>query len=223
MAALVLVIGNRNYSSWSLRPWLALRAAGLAVAVERIALYQPGFEEKLRRFSATGLVPVLVEDGTAIWESLAICERVAELAPAAGLWPDDPVRRAVARAVATEIHGGFTAIRQALPMNFRACARRRPVLGDDVLRQIARVEEIWTGCRRKCLAEGAPGPFLFGAFGIADAMWAPVVSRFHTYRIELSPLARDYADAVLALPAMREWGAGAVAESETMPEADALL
>ena len=125
MAALVLVIGNRNYSSWSLRPWLALRAAGLDFAVERIALYQPGFEEKLRRFSATGLVPVLVEDGTAIWESLAICERVAELAPAAGLWPDDPVRRAVARAVATEIHGGFTAIRQALPMNFRAGARRR--------------------------------------------------------------------------------------------------
>ncbi|MFM8408908.1 MAG: glutathione S-transferase family protein [Alphaproteobacteria bacterium] len=214
-----LVVGNRCYSSWSLRPWLALRVAGVDFDVERVALYRPESAEALRRLSPTGLVPVLLEDGVATWESLAICERAAELAPRAGLWPDDPLRRSVARSVATEMHGGFAAIRQFLPMNLRARAARTPTLPEDVRRQVARVEEIWAACRR----EAVGGPFLFGRFGIADAMWAPVVTRFHTYRIGLSPVAREYSEAVLALPAMRDWTDAASAESERMPEVDALL
>ncbi len=214
-----LVIGNRCYSSWSLRPWLALRVAGVDFEVERVALYRPESAERLRRLSPTGFVPVLIEGDVATWESLAICERAAELAPGAGLWPDDPVRRTVARSVATEMHGGFAAIRQFLPMNLRGRARRAPSLPDEVRTQVDRVVETWTSCRSR--ASG--GPFLFGRFGIADAMWAPVATRFHTYRVELPPVARDWCEAVLALPAMREWTEAALAETERMPETDALL
>jgi glutathione S-transferase len=193
--------------------------AGIDFDVERVALYRPESAERLRRLSPTGLVPVLVEDEITTWESLAICERAAELAPAAGLWPDDPARRTVARSVATEMHGGFAAIRQFLPMNLRGRARRAPALPEDVRRQVERVVEIWTNCRAKAVG----GPFLFGRFGVADAMWAPVAARFHGYRIDLPPVARAWCDAVLALPEMREWTEAALAETERMLETDALL
>ncbi|MBU6281348.1 glutathione S-transferase family protein [bacterium] len=219
MARPKLVIGNRCYSSWSLRPWLALRVAGVDFEVERVALYRPESAERLRTLSPTGLVPVLIEGDVTTWESLAICERAAELAPGAGLWPEDPMQRTVARSVATEMHGGFAAIRQFLPMNLRSRARRAPSLPEEVRRQVDRVVETWTSC----LGRASGGPFLFGRFGIADAMWAPVATRFHTYRIELPQVARDWCDAVLALPAMREWTEAALAETERMPETDALL
>ena len=219
MARPKLVIGNRCYSSWSLRPWLALRVAGIDFEVERIPLFRPGSAERLGGISPTGLVPVLIEDGVATWESLAICERAAELAPSAGLWPEDPLRRTVARSVATEMHGGFGAIRRFLPMNLRGRARRTPALPGDVRREVDHVIETWTACRSR--ASG--GPFLFGRFGVADAMWAPVATRFHTYRIDLPPVARDWSEAMLGLPAMREWTEAALDETERMPETDALL
>jgi glutathione S-transferase len=220
MSSLTLVIGNWNYSSWSLRPWIALRMSGLEFAVERIPLYVPGAKERILAHSASGHVPLLREGGTVIWESLAICERVAELAPGAGLWPAHAPTRAIARAVATEMHGGFSAVRMTLQMNFRARAARTPALSDEVREQIGRIEEIWTSCRQH---HGATGPYLFGGFTIADAMYAPVVSRFHTYGIRLGPVAQAYADAVWATPAMQEWGAHAATEPERMTATDALL
>jgi glutathione S-transferase len=220
VASLTLVIGNWNYSSWSLRPWIALRQSGLDFAVERIPLYAAGTKERILAHSGAGLVPVLHEGDTPIWESLAICERVAELAPGARLWPAHALTRAVARSVATEMHGGFPAVRATLPMNFRARAPRTPSLSEDARAQIRRIEEIWTSCRQRF---GAMGPFLFGGFTIADAMYAPVVSRFRTYGVALGPLAQAYADAIWATPAMQEWGTQAAQETERMPETDALL
>lgn len=220
MARLELVIGNRNYSSWSLRPWLALRASGLPFEVVRIPLYREGSAAELQRVSPTGLVPVLREGDLVTWESLAICERVAELAPDAGLWPADPAVRAVARSVATEMHGGFARVREAMPMNFRGRARRTPPLDDATRAQIARIDRVWSNCRAR---HGAAGPWLFGPFTIADAMYAPVVSRFRTYGIDLSPPAREYADAAFDSPAMREWGEEAAREVERMEETDRLL
>lgn len=220
MSQLTLVIGNRNYSSWSLRPWLALRMSGLAFAVERIPLYRDDSKARIFAHSAAGLVPVLHDGATTVWESLAICEHVAELAPRAGLWPDDRATRAVARAVATEMHGGFPAIRATLPMNFRARAKRTPSLSDVVRAQIARVESLWTESRQR---HGATGPFLFGRFTIADAMYAPVVSRFRTYAVPLGPVAQAYADAVWAMDAMQEWGAEARAETERIEATERAL
>lgn len=220
MEPLVLVIGNRNYSSWSLRPWLALRVSGLPFEVVRIPLYLEGSRDQLRGQSPTGLVPVLREGEVVVWESLAICERVAELAPDARLWPADPTARAVARSIATEMHGGFQRIRETLPMNFRGRARRCPPLDDATRVQVARVDSLWTLCRSRY---GSGGPWLFGHFTIADAMYAPVVSRFRTYGVDLSSPARDYADACFDSPAMREWGDEAAREVERMEEIDRLL
>lgn len=220
MSTLALVIGNKKYSSWSLRPWILLRHAGATFEEIRIPLYRPESKEQILRYSPSGKVPLLIDGEVRVWESLAICEYVAELAPRAGLWPDDAATRARARSVATEMHGGFPAVRQALPMNFRARAKRTPALADEVRAQIARIEALWSGCRQRA---GVSGPFLFGRFTIADAMYAPVVSRFRTYGIALAPAAQAYADAVSALPAMQEWGEHAAKEVERMPDTDRLL
>ena len=209
MPAATLVIGNYRYSSWSLRAWIALRMAGIDFQVERIALYQPDSKAGILKHSAAGTVPILKRDGLVLSESLAICEYAAELALEARLWPADRDTRAQARSVATEMHGGFPAVRQSLPMNFGRRAKRMPTLGDDARAQVARIESLWTGCRQRF---GRGGPFLFGHFTVADAMYAPVVSRFHTYGVPLGPDARAYADAVWALPAMQEWGAEAARE-----------
>jgi glutathione S-transferase len=220
MSTLTLVIGNYNYSSWSLRPWLALEMSGLRFEVERIALYQPESKARLLAHSKAGLVPVLKHADLVVWESLAICEYVAELAPRAGLWPDDLATRAEARAVATEMHGGFPAVRQTLPMHICGRAKRTPALTDDARAQIARIETLWTECRQR---HAAKGPFLFGRFSIADAMYAPVTTRFRTYGIRLAPEAQAYAEMIWALPPMQKWAEQAARETERMPATDKLL
>jgi glutathione S-transferase len=206
--ALTLVIGNKNYSSWSLRPWLALRQAGLAFDEVVIPLYQQGSKAALLQHSPAGKVPVLVHDGRAVWDSLAIMEYLAETFPTARLWPEDAQERALARSISAEMHAGFAALRAGMSMNLREHlpGRKR---SDAVAADIARVTAIWRDCRTR---SGGRGPFLFGAFSIADAMYAPVATRFRTYGVELDPTCQAYADAILALPAFLEWQAAAQRE-----------
>lgn len=208
MSGLTLVIGNKNYSSWSLRPWLALRQAGAAFTEEFIGLRQPGTRARILAYSGAGRVPVLVDGEVTVWESLAICEYVADLFPAAGLWPDERGARAICRAVATEMHGGFAALRETLPMDYRA-SLPLPALGEAVQDDIARIQAVWRMARRQF---GAGGPFLFGRFSVADAMYAPVVTRFNTYGVALDEVGQAYCAAILDLPAMRDWLAAARTE-----------
>ncbi|MEI6557032.1 MAG: glutathione S-transferase family protein [Rhodospirillaceae bacterium] len=212
MAALTLVIGNKAYSSWSLRPWLALRQAGAVFDEVVIPLRQPETRAAILRHSAAGKVPVLHIGGGVVWESLAICEAVAEAFPAAGLWPEDPVARAVARAAASEMHGGFAEVRRAFPMDLKREPAERPV-PDVAASEIARLTSLWCALRRRF---GAGGPFLFGRFTIADAMYAPVCARFDSYRVPLDAVSRDYLEAVLALPAFLDWRQAALAEPWTI-------
>jgi len=207
-----LLIGNRNYSSWSLRPWLALSMAGASFEVERVALREPGSREHILAWSGAGKVPVLRDGPITVWESLAICEYVAERFPEAGLWPRDPATRAWARAVATEMHGGFAALRREMPMNVR---RLQPGLipGPEAAADLERVLHLWAEARS---AHAGGGPFLFGAFGVADAMYAPVVLRLRSYRPAAAerPEVQDYLSAILALAPMQQWMADALAETE---------
>lgn len=214
MSALTLVIGNKNYSSWSLRPWLALKQAGIPFAEERIPLYTPESKQRILARSPSGKVPALHDGELEVWDSLAICEYLAERHPAAGLWPAQAEARAVARAACAEMHAGFPELRGRMPMNLR---RNLPGHGmtPEVAAEIARIVRLWRDCRGRF---GAGGDFLFGGFTIADAFYAPVVLRFQTYGVALDPAARAYADAVLALPALRQWIAKARAESEVIPE-----
>ncbi len=210
MVEFTLIIGNKNYSSWSLRAWLAMAASGAAFDEVRIPLDAPDTRARILEHSSAGRVPVLHDGGLTIWESLAICEHLAERFPGAGLWPADPAARAQARAVACEMHAGFAALRRGMPMNCRARLPgkgRSPAVDAD----IARIAEIWRECRARF---GAGGDFLFGGFGVADAMFAPVASRFTTYAVGLDPVSQAYVDAVLARPAMQAWYAAARAEPE---------
>jgi len=212
MADMTLVIGNRNYSSWSLRPWLAMRVGGLDFAELVIPLDRPDTGARIAEHGPAGRVPVLHHGSVTVWESLAICEYVAEITPGAGLWPDDPAARAVARAVSAEMHAGFGALRAALPMNVRARRPGVPVAAA-VRTDIERIGRLWRDCRDRF---GAGGDYLFGRFSIADAMFAPVASRFRTYDVSLGSVERAYCDAVHALPAMAEWAAAAAAEPWTI-------
>ncbi len=196
-----LVIGNKNYSSWSFRPWLAMKVAGIAFDETVISLEAKDFKARVMAVSGAGKVPVLIAGETRIWESLAILEYVAEKFPAAALWPKDEGARAHARAIAAEMHAGFMPLRRLLPMNVWRPVKPR-ALDDGSKTDVARIETIWRDCRARY---GAAGPFLFGAFGAADAMYAPVVWRFHTYAVEVSDVARTYMGAMMALPAWREW------------------
>jgi glutathione S-transferase len=205
-----LVIGNKNYSSWSLRPWVAMKVAGIAFTETLVPLGEPDFKERIAAFGGAGKVPLLIADGILVWESLAILEFLADRCLDAGLWPG-PARaaaRAHARAVAAEMHAGFLPLRRHLPMNVRRPVRARP-LDAGAAADAARIGALWNDCRKRF---GAGGPFLFGAFGAADAMYAPVVWRLHTYAVDVNPTARAYMDAVLVLPAMREWREAARAE-----------
>ena len=213
---LTLVIGNKTYSSWSLRPWLALKHTGAPFQEIRIPLYQPASKAEIMKYSPSGKIPLLVDGGLRVWDSLAICEYLHEHFPAARLWPHDHAMRAEARSVSAEMHSGFTNIRNDLSMNLRR-KPARPVIRRETHAEIERVLEIWTTHRMRY---GGAGPFLFGAFSIADAMYAPVVTRFVSYDIHVTGPARAYMDTVLALPAMREWTAAALAETETIPGAD---
>lgn len=207
-----LVIGNKNYSSWSLRAWLALCQAQIDFEEIRIPLYGPASKEQVLRYSPSGKVPVLIDGDVTVWESLAIGEYLAERYPDRGLWPEAPDARALARAVSCEMHAGFVVLRTHMSMN---CRKHLPGKGRaaGVQDDIDRVCAIWKECRTKF---GADGPFLFGAFSIADAMFAPVVLRFETYAVRLDSLSRDYADAVLALPAVQAWVNDARAETEVL-------
>ena len=213
MVPMTLVMGNRNYSSWSLRPWLAMRMAGLTFDEIVIPLDQPDTRNGILEHSPAGRVPVLHHGDVTIWDSLAICEYVAETVPGARLWPETVQARAEARAISAEMHAGFVALREALPMNVRADrpgAKIEPQTQSD----IDRILGIWRNCRRKF---GTVGPFLFGRFSIADAMYAPVVSRFATYRVAMDAIEREYASTVYNLPAMREWAEASAAEPWVIP------
>jgi glutathione S-transferase len=209
-----LVIGNKNYSSWSLRPWLAMKHAGIAFEEMRIPLYGPDSKQRLSQVSPSGKVPVLIDGELAIWDSLAICEYLAERH--AGLWPADAAARAVSRAVCAEMHSGFGNLRTNMTMNIRKdYAGKGATAG--VSQDIARIFAVWADCRDRF---GAGGPFLFGHFSVADAMYAPVVLRFRTYAVAPPPNLAGYCETMLALPAMRDWIAASVAETESIPSED---
>jgi glutathione S-transferase len=210
--AFTLIIGNKNYSSWSLRPWIAMKVAGIAFDEIVIPLYEPGSREQALQYSPTGKVPVLIDGDQHIWESLAILEHLAERFPDAGLWPSDARARSHARAVAAEMHAGFMALRKSCPMNLWLPPRPRPQ-NDEVKAEVARIEALWRDCRARY---GAQGPFLFGAFGAADAMYAPVVARLDTYGLAVGEGTRGYMDAVMALPAWTAWRDAALKEPWVM-------
>ncbi|HWK97606.1 MAG TPA: glutathione S-transferase family protein [Pseudolabrys sp.] len=204
--SLKLVIGNKNYSSWSMRPWIAMKAAGIAFEEILIPLYGPGSAEAILKYSPAGKVPILHDGDFAVWDSLAILEYLAEKFPDAQLWPSDAQARARARSVSAEMHSGFQALRQHCTMNLWLPPKPRP-MPDEVYANMKRIETIWAECRAQY---GQGGPFLFGKrFGNADAMYAPVVARFRNYGLPVGPATLAYMDAVMATPAWQEWeGAG---------------
>ncbi len=206
-----LIIGNKNYSSWSLRPWLALKVAGITFEETVISLEAPDFKARVTALSGAGRVPVFIDGDVSVWESLAILEYLAEKFPAAGLWPKEAGARAQARAIASEMHAGFLPLRRHLPMNVARPVKPR-ALDDGAAADVARIDAIWSEC---CAKFG--GPFLFGPFGAADAMYAPVVWRFHTYAVEVSAAARAYMRAIMALPAWGEWRDAARREPWVLP------
>lgn len=205
-----LVIGNKRYSSWSLRPWIALKMANIAFEEEVIPLYQPSSKARILDVSPAGKVPILVDSGAEIWESLAILDYLADAFPEKGLWPKDRKARALARSLSAEMHASFGALREFCPTNFvREPKKRATPAPAGVATDVARIDAAWRDARAKF---GDGGPFLFGTFSNADAMFAPVVCRFHGYDLDVSPEAHAYMDAVRATPAWREWIAGAKAE-----------
>jgi glutathione S-transferase len=212
--ALTLLIGNKNYSSWSMRPWIAMRVAGIAFEEILIPLGAPDFKERVLKVSGAGKVPALIDGDVHVWESLAILEYLAERFPHAKLWPGEPGARAHARAIAAEMHSGFVALRRECPMNLWRPVKARE-LSAEAQANIRRIDAMWTDCRQRF---GAGGRFLFGAFGAADAMYAPVVARFVTYAVALGPTARAYVEAVAALPAFAEWKAAGVTEPWVLAE-----
>lgn len=209
-----LLIGNKNYSSWSLRPWIAMKVAGIDFDEQIVPLYEPGSRETVLKYSPTGKVPCLVDDDVTVWESLAILDYLADRYPEKKLWPADLKARALARAIAAEMHAGFAALRKHCPMNMRRDPRKIRELAPEVQADVARIDAIWTDCRGRF---GQDGPFLFGAFGNADAMYAPVVSRFASYAIPVGKAARAYMEAVMALPAWKDWEKDGRAERWVMP------
>lgn len=209
---MTLVIGNRNYSSWSLRAWLLLAEAGIEFDVRRIALDQPGTAAELRKYTPAGRVPVLLLDGHAVWDSLAIAETIAERWPEYKLWPEDPRARAHARSISAEMHAGFAAMRAALPMNCRARGRK-VLLAADVTSDIDRIIGIWSDCQARYCRQG---DWLFGRFSIADAMYAPVALRFRSYGIPLPETCDRYPARLLESKALQSWLAAAEAETEVI-------
>lgn len=200
-----LILGTKSYSSWSLRPWLAMKMAGLAFAEKVIRLRVPDTKANIDSLSPSGKVPVLkIEDGgktETIWDSLAICETLAERHKEIAFWPKDSARRAEARAVVCEMHSGFADIRNVMPMDLKE-THPTPEMDDALAGQIERVKEIWCSALERYAEDGG---FLFGAYSLADSFFAPVVTRFETYGIALPPILQDYSQRIFALPPMREW------------------
>jgi glutathione S-transferase len=205
-----LVVGNKNYSSWSMRPWVLLRQAGIPFEEVQLKFAQDISVIGVEKYSPTRKVPVLMVGGEPVWDSLAICETVAELHPDKQLWPGDAAARRVARSICAEMHSGFQGLRGKMPMNIR---NRYPGKGmtPESRKDIDRVVAIWTDCRSRF---GGGGSLLFGRFSIPDAFYAPVAMRFVTYAVELPPVAQAYVDAVQALSAVREWVEAARRETE---------
>lgn len=216
MSALTLVIGTRNYSSWSLRPWILLRHLGLEFTEHPIPLDTPEFEAEIGKFSPTRRVPVLVHGDLMVWDSMAICEYASELAGGRG-WPSVSRVRALARSAAAEMHSGFPALRAACPMNARATGRRVPMT-PALAADLRRIDAVWSGCRRD---HGDRGPWLFGDFSVADAMYAPVALRARTYGLPLSSLATRYLETMLADPHLAEWVADAGRDTQVIPHDEA--
>lgn len=206
-----LYIANKNYSSWSFRPWVAMKAKGVGFEEVLTPFDDDAGNPKFREFSPTGKVPALVDGDVTIWESLAILEYLADRFPQKGFWPDEAAARAVARAVACEMHAGFTALRNACPTNWRRPVRAIEI-GDGVRRDVARIEALWAGCLEK-----SGGPFLFGEFCNADAMYAPVVNRLEVYALSDHPAVVAYSGAMKALPAWIEWEEAGRAEPWIIP------
>ncbi len=215
MEKLRLIIGNKNYSSWSLRPWIAMKMAGLKFEETVIPLYEENSKEKLLVVSPVGTVPVLKDEDLTISDSLAILEYLADKYPQSHLLPDTLQDRAKLRSVCSEMHSGFFPLRGAMPMNTKKTISLN--LSDDVVANVNRVKAIWLDCRGTYASKG---PFLFGHFTIADAMFAPVVSRFKTYGIELDPVCAEYCQIILDLPAMKLWYADAAKETWVIQQSE---
>ena len=215
MADTTIILGNKTYSSWSLRGWLLLKLSGADFDEIVIPLDRPETKAELERHTPAGRVPVLYADGLTVWDSLAIAEFLHERFPQAGLWPADPEARAVARSVSAEMHAGFAALRRLMPMDLRRPPRpaqapgQTPGPDSELGADIARIQEIWHDCRERF---GAGGNFLFGQPCAADAFFAPVASRFVTYGVPLEPVAAGYRDAIMSWPVLREWIAAAKEE-----------
>jgi glutathione S-transferase len=216
VAELTLYIGNKNYSSWSLRAWLVLKQAGVGFDEVVIPLETPTTKAEILRHSPSGSLPCLAHGAVTVWDSLAIAEYVADLFPNAQLWPTDPEARAVARGISAEMHAGFAALRQHMPMNVRSAYPGRG-LSPAVQEDINRITALWRDCRRRFAGHK---PMLFGEFSIADAMYAPVITRFTTYAVVLDEDARDYVRQMLELPAMKEWIDAAKREPWTVPSCE---
>ena len=200
MSELMLVIGNKNYSSWSLRPWMLMKRLGLEFREVLVRLYEPDSKDEIEKYGPSGRVPVLRDGSLCVWDSLAICEYLAEVTGRG--WPAQREARAVARSVCAEMHSGFTNLRTEWPMNARA-RNRRPPMTPSLEADIDRVDEIWNDCRRRFGTGG--GPWLFGEYSIADAMYAPVVLRFNTYGARISETARWYAATALEDATLQSW------------------
>ncbi len=218
-----LYLGNKNYSSWSMRPWLALRWGGIAFEEQVLPLGGMGYGKskipEILAVSPSGRVPALHGDGVVIYDSLAICEWAHERAPHAGLWPADPIKRALARSAAAEMHSGFPAVRRDLSMNLRRKMTSPPPIGDDARHDLDRLFELWTGVRA---AHGADGGFLFGARGIVDAMYAPIATRLRTYAIPMPVAVQIYCDAIFADPDFKDWEQSAIAETWSIEQTEEL-
>lgn len=215
-----LVIGNRNYSSWSLRAWLYLRLSKIPFDEVNLSLFRDGWKEKIVEYSPAGLVPVLLDDGFPVWDSLAIMEYLREKHPGAIGWPEDSVARARARSIVAEMHSGFFAVREELPQNIRAS---RPCdlsgLSDACQSEILRICDIWAACRDEYREAG---PWLFGSLSIADIIFAPVALRFVTYSIEVRPPADEYVRAIESLGPVMEWSELSGNEPESIASIDSL-
>ena len=210
MSELTLIIGNKNYSSWSLRAWIALKQTGKLFKEIRIPIHQETSLPEILKYSPSGRVPCLIDGDVTVWESLAICEYLAERFPKAKLWPQDPKARAYARAISHEMHAGFQAMRKYLPMDCRADFPAKELILE-VTEDVNRITEIWKKCRSQFTQKS---PFLFGDFTIADAMYAPVVIRFRTYHVPVDAISQTYMDSIFSLPALQEWLRSAAQEVE---------
>jgi glutathione S-transferase len=208
MAKLKLVIANKKYSSWSLRPWMALTMAGIPFEEVLIRFGEPRFGREIRKISGAGRVPVLLDGRQTIWDSLAILEYLHECYPEKNLWPKTKAARAMARSVCNEMHSGFSALRKACPMNLARPIKPVP-MNATVKADVARIEALWRQCRK---AHGKGGKFLFGRFGNADAMFAPVATRFETYAVPVATDTRVYMDAVMGTKAFQAWKAAGIKE-----------